>query len=117
MSEQAATALSAEAAAVFRVIQQRRSFGLKELRPDAVPSEYIRLLLEAANWAPNHGNTEPWRFAVYTGEARRALGVAFAEAYRLGTPPEKFDSTAQEVQLNRVWGAPVWISVGLLPGT
>ena len=22
------------------------------------------MLFEAANWAPNHGKTEPWRFAV-----------------------------------------------------
>lgn len=31
---------------------------------DAVSSEQIEALLEAANWAPTHGRTEPWRFVV-----------------------------------------------------
>lgn len=30
-------------------------------------------LLDAANWAPSHGLTEPWRFVVFEGEARNAL--------------------------------------------
>ena len=30
--------------------------------PDIVPP--AQLMLEAANWAPTHGKTEPWRFVV-----------------------------------------------------
>jgi nitroreductase len=102
---------------VLGVIRQRRSFGLKDLKPDPVPREIVQQLLEAAQWAPNHGHTEPWRFTVYMGEGRRGLGDALAEAYRLGTPEAKFSETAQEVQRSKVWQAPVWISVGMLPGT
>ncbi len=29
-----------------------------------VSQEEVTQLLEAANWAPTHGKTEPWRFAV-----------------------------------------------------
>jgi nitroreductase len=107
----------AEVSALLHVIQHRRSFGLKDLRPDPIPREQIELLLEAANWAPTHGKTEPWRFTVYTGEGRRELGVALGEAYHLGTPPARFDPAGQAAQRDKVWQAPVWISVGVLLGT
>ncbi|HUS15228.1 MAG TPA: nitroreductase [Chloroflexia bacterium] len=99
------------------VVRQRRSFRLKDLKPDPVPRALVERLLEAARWAPNHGHTEPWRFAVYTGEGRRALGDALGEAYRLGTPAAAFDATAQAGQRDRVWQAPVWIGVGMVVGT
>lgn len=102
---------------MLAAIRRRRSFGLKELKPDPVAREIVAQLLEAAQWAPNHGHTEPWRFTVYMGEGRRALGEAFATAYRLATPDPKFDPVAQTVQRERVWQAPVWIGVGLLAGT
>jgi nitroreductase len=107
----------AEVSALLHVIQHRRSFGLKDLRPDPIPRAQIELLLEAANWAPTHGKTEPWRFTVYTGEGRRGLGAALGEAYRLGTAPERFDPAGQAAQRDKVWQAPVWISVGAMLGT
>ena len=110
-------AAPAEVGALLHLIQHRRSFGLKDLRPDPVPREQIELLLEAANWAPTHGKTEPWRFTVYTGEGRRGLGAALGEAYRLGTAPERFDPAGQAAQRDKVWQAPVWISVGAMLGT
>jgi nitroreductase len=110
-------AVPAEVGALLHLIQHRRSFGLKDLRPDPVPREQIELLLEAANWAPTHGKTEPWRFTVYTGEGRRGLGAALGEAYRLGTAPERFDPAGQAAQRDKVWQAPVWISVGAILGT
>ena len=33
----------------------------------------VEQLLEAANWAPTHGRTEPWRFVVLGQEAQTAL--------------------------------------------
>ena len=90
---------------------------MKELKPDPVQREYIEWMLEAANWAPTHGRTEPWRFTVYMGEGRRGLAETLGEAYRLSTPPERFDPAGQAAQRDKVWNAPVWISVGLAPGT
>ncbi len=98
-------------------IRKRRSFSLKELRPDPVPHQVIEEIIEAAQWAPNHGHTEPWRFTVYAGEKRRGLGQALAEAYRLATSESRFSPVAQEAQRNKVWLAPVWVSIGVLPGT
>jgi nitroreductase len=52
-------------------IKQRTS--VRRYRPDPVPRETIELLLDCAVRAPNHKLTEPWRFAVLTGEAKAEL--------------------------------------------
>jgi nitroreductase len=52
-------------------IRQRTS--VRRFRADPVPRETIELLLECAVRAPNHKLTEPWRFAVLTGEAKAKL--------------------------------------------
>lgn len=102
---------------LMQAIQHRRSIRLVDIAPEPIDLTLVQLILDAAPWVPNHGRTEPWRFSVYSGEARRALGEAFAEAYRLGTPPEEFKPEAQAAQRERVWNAPVWISVGMTPPT
>ncbi len=51
----------------IEAIQRRTS--VRRFRPDPVPRETIERLLGAAVRAPNHKLTEPWRFAVLTGEA------------------------------------------------
>jgi nitroreductase len=107
---------SMDTGALLHVIQTRRSIGLKSLSPDPIDLNDVQLMLDAARWVPNHGLSEPWRFTVFSGEGRRALGEAFAEAYRLHTPPEKFEEQAIRAQRERVWQAPVWISIGMAPG-
>lgn len=100
-----------------RAIAHRRSLGVARLRPDPIDPALIQRALEAADWAPSHGDTEPWRFTVYTGESRRALGEAFAAAYRLEAEAEgSFKENAFEGQRERGWSAPVWIALGMAPG-
>jgi nitroreductase len=106
--------MNEQAQVLLELIRARRSYALPALRPDPIPQEHVRLMLEAANWSPSHGLTEPWRFAVFAGEQRAALGEVFAQAYRLLTPPEKYDPAAEEAQRRRPLGASVWISIGML---
>ncbi len=47
---------------VSEVIKSRRS--IRKFKPDPVPDEKIRLLLESARLAPSGTNTQPWRFIV-----------------------------------------------------
>jgi nitroreductase len=97
-------------------IAQRRSMGVARLKPDPVPDSLVLRALEAANWAPSHGETEPWRFVVFTGEGRVALGEAFAAAYRSDALQEgTFKEATYEAQCNRTQDAPVWIALGLEP--
>ena len=52
-----------------------------QVDPDQpVPLELIEALCEVARSAPNHKRTWPWRFALFTGGGRAALGNAFATA-------------------------------------
>jgi nitroreductase len=37
---------------------------VRRLRPDAVPDEVIRRIIEAATWAPTGANAQPWRVIV-----------------------------------------------------
>lgn len=48
-----------------------RRTSTRAFRPDEVPRYAIERLLAAAVRAPNHKLTEPWRFAVLSGESRR----------------------------------------------
>ena len=66
---------------VFEAIEKRRSIKPEHMKPDAVDRALIERLLRAANWAPSHGHTEPWRFFVFTGRARMELCEAVASTY------------------------------------
>ena len=59
-------------------IHSRRSRG--KMRPDAPPRDLIEQVLQAAVHAPNHHDTQPWRFFVLTNDARVRFGDALAEA-------------------------------------
>ncbi|OXS58379.1 nitroreductase [Cohnella sp. CIP 111063] len=53
---------------VAETLRQRRT--IRQFKPDPVPFPLLLELLDTANWAPNHGLREPWRYILYQGEAR-----------------------------------------------
>jgi nitroreductase len=59
---------------VFDAIRTRRT--VKSYRPEPVPHDVLERVLEAARWAPNHRQTEPWRFRVLGAEAQSRLKQA-----------------------------------------
>jgi nitroreductase len=88
--------------------------GLSRLKPDPIDRKLIERMLEAANWAPSHGDTEPWRFTVFAGEGRETLAELFDAAHRAehaANPPAR----AHEGARKRAFAAPVWISIGMSP--
>lgn len=100
---------------LLELIRFRRSINQAFLKPDAIAHPIIEDMLEAAMCAPSHGRTDPWRFTVFTGEARRMLGETFATSYKLGTPADNYKADNEGAQRERVWLAPLWISIGLQP--
>jgi nitroreductase len=70
-------------------------------------------MLENANWAPTHGMTEPWRFRVFTGQARRRLAQFLAATYQQLTPPESFKQKKYYSLLDNPLRAPVVIAIGM----
>jgi nitroreductase len=86
------TAGHEELVSVRDLIQSRRSRG--KMLPDALPRHLIEQVLSVAVHAPNHHDTQPWRFFVLSGAARDRLGDALASALaqRLnGTDPVKLE--------------------------
>ena len=66
---------------VQEAIHQRRS--IRNFKPDPVPKEVIRQLLEAARLAPSGSNRQPWRFLVTTDpeERKRLKEICVGQAF------------------------------------
>ena len=47
---------------LLELIKGRRS--IRRFKPDPIPEEDLREILEAAIWAPSSGNTQDWKFIV-----------------------------------------------------
>lgn len=71
-------------------IQQRRSTKPAVMNGQIIPDAQIRALLALADWAPTHAMTEPWRFIVYAGDAKKKYAEDLAELYKTTTPEDKF---------------------------
>ncbi|KAA3439171.1 nitroreductase family protein [Rufibacter hautae] len=76
--------------ALQHVIQSRRTIKPPKMNGSQIPDEQLKEILALADWAPTHGNTEPWRFVVYAGDKIREFCLAHAELYREHTAPDKF---------------------------
>jgi nitroreductase len=108
---------------LFETIATTRS--MRRLKPDPVPSELIRKILEAGTAAPSGGNMQRWRFLVVTdAKVKRVVGTYYKRAwdevvyprYRAGTPapgtsPERFRRMLDAAQYlaDHIHEAPVWI--------
>ena len=68
------------------IIQNRRSVYPKTFNDTPVERAQIERLLQAANLAPNHKRTEPWRFQVYMNDARLILAKEWANFYFIKNP-------------------------------
>jgi cation diffusion facilitator family transporter len=65
------------------IILNRRSIYPRQYdKEKTVPDEVIWQILENANRAPNHKQTEPWRFKVFSGEGRRYFAELQAGIYQ-----------------------------------
>jgi nitroreductase len=92
-------------------IRSRRSVG-RVLR-DQVPRTLVEQVLADAMRAPNHHLTEPWRFVVLSGDARRALGEVHARAVARARPDHP--PAGLEKEAARLERAPVVIACIVRP--
>ena len=67
---------------LFELIATRRAVFPAQYNSEEITREEVQIILEAANWAPTHRRTEPWRFKVYNGASKIALGEFMAKKYR-----------------------------------
>jgi nitroreductase len=108
---------------LFEIIQTTRS--MRRLKPDPVPSELVRKILEAGVCAPSGGNMQRWRFLVIKDAGikqtvgtlyKRAWDEVVAPRYQAGEPApstsrERFLRLldAAEYLAAHIHEAPVWI--------
>lgn len=73
---------------LFHTIKKRRAVMPSFYSGQNISKEELNLILESANWAPNHRRTEPWRFVVIEGEARSRFAAFMLNQYKLNTKEE-----------------------------
>ncbi|MDC3417624.1 nitroreductase [Aquibacillus sp. 3ASR75-54] len=97
---------------VIQGIKTRRS--VVKVKQDPIEREKVEALLELATHAPNHHLTEPWRFFVMEGEARKILSDAY-QAVAIDNVGEDLTEETKELiaktQVNKATRAPVVIAV------
>jgi nitroreductase/ketosteroid isomerase-like protein len=112
-----ATPYSVEQESVFAALKGRRT--VRKFKPDPVPEEHLKKILDAARFAPTAGNEQPWTFLVVRNReklnrlARDALSWFAAsrseQAASQGLPPAE-EARFREVIKNAL-GAPVYVAV------
>ena len=91
---------------IYETMRTQRA--VRRLRPDPIPDDVLRRVLEAASWAPTGGNVQPWRVIVVKDRERKErLGALysqrwtiFAKRYRqmaAALPPDVRDRTLRTV--------------------
>ena len=97
-----------------QLIRHRRSIPPEQFdTTKKVEDSIIEEMLENANWAPNHGLTEPWRFVIFSGEGLNKLGAFQADLYRKLTPEADFKQPKYDKLLQRPLLASHVIAVGM----
>jgi nitroreductase len=91
------------------LLATRRSVKPIELSGPAPSATEIETLLTIASRVPDHGKLTPWRFIVFEGDARTAIGDRIADAFKADRP----DATADQIEFerNRLARAPLVIAV------
>jgi nitroreductase len=99
-----------------QLIRHRRTVKPVDMDSDReVDRALVEELLENAIWAPTHGLTQPWRFRIYTGMARLALGESLQQVYREITPADKFREDKLAKLARNPSLAPVVVAVCMEP--
>ncbi len=97
------------ATAIIDFLLTRSSAPIPDLREPAPTDEELETMLKIASRVPDHGRLAPWRFILYRGEARHAVGRLLADLaeQREGPLPE----ARRNQELARFSRAPLVVGV------
>ncbi len=102
----------------FSVIYDRRS--VRKFKPDPVPEEHLKKILDAARMAPTSGNQQPWKFLVVQNKKRIEALKEFCieksiERYKSSNMPSKEDLEKRTERVKEYYGnylsAPVYVVI------
>lgn len=97
-------------------ILDRRS--IRRYRPDPVPPEVMRSLLEAAVWSPSAHNRQPWRFVVIESAAVKQslaakMGARLRQDLQADGAPEAVIEADAARSYERISSAPALVALCL----
>lgn len=93
--------------------RNRRSVFPKQFVPGKqIPKEIIEQILINATWAPNHGQTEPWQFNVYSGEGLQTFAKIQSEIYKEKSGEKFMQSQFEKLQQTPLLASHI-ISIGM----
>ena len=97
------------ASAIIDFLLSRSSAPIPDLREPAPTAQELETILTIASRVPDHGRLAPWRFILYRGEMRHAVGRLLADLaeQREGPLPE----ARRQQELARFSRAPLVIGV------
>jgi len=81
-----------------QIIEQRKSSYPKEYSGEKIKEKVVQIILDSADFAPNHKRTTPWRFEVFREESKAELAIALAKAYQTASNSEFSDKKLQSIE-------------------
>lgn len=94
---------------MLELLKSRRSAPVLSMKGPGPDDDQIRELLTIAARTPDHGKLAPWRFIVFTGQARQRAGAIIAAEYARRNPGA--EAQQLEIESKRFMHAPLVIGV------
>lgn len=86
---------------INQLIRNRRSVFPKQFEAGKkIDDAIVQEILVNATWAPNHGQTEPWKFVVFTGKGLEKLAAFQSELYKKEAGENFKEATYQTLSSN-----------------
>ena len=60
---------------------------IRAFKPEPVPQELLKEIIDAAKWSPSYKNTQPWEVMVISGAKKAALSTMMMELLEKGEEP------------------------------
>src|SRR5947208_3275050 len=102
-----------ERQALYRVLAARRD--VRHFRPDTLPPDVLRRILEAAHLAPSVGFMQPWNFIlIASADVRRRVRASFEERNRAeleNVPTPQRQELYRRLKLEGILEAPLNVAV------
>jgi nitroreductase len=93
------------------LIRNRRTIYPEQFSDRKVHQEQVELLLNNAQWAPTHGNTQPWRFKVFMEDGITKLSDFLGKTYLNLTPSEEQNDLKLSKLINRPLKSSVVVAI------
>lgn len=96
------------------LIRNRRTIFPEQYSSRKVHREQIELIINNALWAPNHGNTQPWRFHVFTEGGCQRLSDFLGKTYLEKIPKDQQNDMKLAKLVSRPLRSSVVIAVSMV---